>query len=101
MYDGSRMIDLYRDLESIPYLRGGAILPFTDEISPLQTCGNPGSLHISVYSGRNGSFCLYEDDNESCGYKEGICCTTQMDYEENKETGRVVFTIGAAQARLR
>ena len=98
MYDGSRMIDLYRDLESIPVLApAGAILPFTDEISPLQTCGNPGSLHISVYSGRNGSFCLYEDDNESCGYKEGICCTTQMDYEENKETGRVVFTIGAAQ----
>ena len=98
MYDGDRIIDLYRGIESIPVLApAGGILPFTDEISAVQAGKNPDSLHIMVYAGKNGSFTLYEDDNETCGYEEGICCTTPMLYEEDKDGGKAVFTILPAE----
>ena len=91
MYEGDRVLDMYRGIENIPVLApAGGILPFTDEISAVQAEKNPDSLHIMVYAGRNGEFELYEDDNESCDYMEGVCCTTRMTYEEGKQD---VFTI--------
>ena len=50
-YSGGRMMDLYRTLDSIPVLvKEVSILPFTDEISGVQTVKNPDSLE-------NQSFC--------------------------------------------
>ena len=72
-YSGGRMMDLYRTLDSIPVLvKEGSILPFTDEISGVQTVKNPNSLRIKVFAGKEGNFSLYEDDNETCRYQEGI-----------------------------
>lgn len=97
MYEGDRVLDMYRGIENIPVLApAGGILPFTDEISAVQAEKNPDSLHIMVYAGRNGEFELYEDDNESCDYMEGVCCTTRMTYEEGKQD---VFTIWPAAGR--
>lgn len=94
-YDGDRTIELYRSLESIPVLApAGTILPCTNEISPQQASTNPASLWIRVFGGKNGSFELYEDDNETCDYQRGICCTTKMEYCEAEQA---VFTIHPAQ----
>lgn len=94
MYDGGRMLDLYRDLTSMPVLaKAGAILPFTEEIDGVQAGKNPGSLHIRVFAGADGSFSLYEDDNETCGYETGDCVVTRMHYAQAQ---RAVFTIEPA-----
>lgn len=91
MYEGNRILDMYREIENIPVLApAGAILPFTDEISAVQAEKNPDSLHIMVYAGENGEFELYEDDNETCDYESGVCCTTRLSYCENE---KAVFTI--------
>ena len=95
IYDGDRILDLYRGIESIPVLASaGSILAFTDEISAVQAQKNPESLHIMVYAGKNGAFELYEDDNVSCAYEEGISCTTKMVYCEDKKS---IFTIYPAE----
>lgn len=95
IYQGGRMLDLYRDLTSIPVLaKAGSILPFTEEISAPQAVKNPGSLIIYAYAGADGAFTLYEDDNETCAYQQGICVKTLITYQEKAEA---VLTINEAQ----
>ena len=91
MYDGGRMIDMYRDLSSIPVLaKAGAILPFTDEISSLEATKNPTSFRVKVYAGADGVFELYEDDNETCGYETGDCVKTKFEYQEQEKSEFII-----------
>lgn len=94
-YEGGRRMEMYRGIESIPVLaHEGAILPFTDEISGVQAGKNPDSLHIRVFAGNDGMFELYEDDNETCAYEDGVCCLTKMVYTEDDE--KAVFSVEPA-----
>ena len=96
-YEGGRMVDMYRTLDSIPVLaKAGGILVMTDEIRGTEVEKNPESLNIRVFPGADGSFRLYEDDNETCAYENGACVFTEMDYKE-KDQG--VFTIHPAQGK--
>ena len=96
VYAGGRTLDLYRSLDSIPVLApAGAILPLTDEISGTQAASNPTSLRIKVFAGADGDFTLYEDDNATQAYLNGVCVTTPMTYRE--ADGRAVFTVHPAQ----
>ncbi len=98
MYEGGRKMDMYRDLNSIPVLaKAGGIVPFTKEISAASAVSNPGSLWIRVFAGADGSFTLYEDDNETCRYKEDVCVKTLMTYSEGE---RDVFVIHPAKGEL-
>lgn len=98
-YSGGRSLDLYRGLESIPVLaKAGGILPLTDEISGVEAESNPKSLRIRVFAGADGSFTLYEDDNETCDYEKGICAETMMEYREEEDAS--VFTIHPARGDL-
>lgn len=96
IYDGGRTLTMYRDLTSIPVLaKAGGILPTTEEIHSHQAVNNPASLHVFVYAGADGSFTLYEDDNETCGYQGGACVKTRMEYQEGPK--EAVFTIEPAR----
>ena len=96
-YEGGRMVDMYRTLDSIPVLaKAGGILVMTDEIRGTEAEKNPESLNIRVFPGADGSFRLYEDDNETCAYENDACVFTEMDY---KEKDQVVFTIHPAQGK--
>lgn len=76
-----RKITFYRGLDSMPVLaKGGAIVPETDEIAGNLVEKNPQSLRIKVYAGADGHFDLYEDDNTTCGYEDGHCAITSMDF---------------------
>ena len=91
------MVDMYRTLDSIPVLaKAGGILVMTDEIRGTEAEKNPESLNIRVFPGADGSFRLYEDDNETCAYENGACVFTEMDY---KEKDQAVFTIHPAQGK--
>ena len=99
VYTGGRTLDLYRSLDSIPVLApAGAILPLTDEITGAQAASNPASLRIKVFAGADGDFTLYEDDNTTQKYLNGVCLTTPMTYREGD--GRAVFTVHPAQGEL-
>lgn len=96
IYEGGRTMGMYRNLNSIPVLaKAGGILPFTREISASQAVKNPDSLWIRVYAGADGRFVLYEDDNESCRYQEGICAKTVITYTEGEK--QAVFTVALAE----
>lgn len=98
IYDGNRILNMYRDLNSVPVLaKAGAILPFTDEINAVQAVKNPSELRLKVYSGADGSFELYEDDNETCGYEQADCVKTNFKYTE---ADGVEFVIGPVRGNL-
>ena len=70
--------------ERIPlYIRSGAILPmgsdmqYHDEKQPLE-------LTLYVYAGADGSFVLYEDENENNGYEKGNYSTIRFMYDDSK-----------------
>lgn len=99
VYSGGRTLDLYRALDSIPVMApAGAILTLTDEISGTQAASNPASLRIKVFAGADGDFTLYEDDNTTQAYLDGVCVNTPMTYRE--ADGRAVFTVHPAQGEL-
>lgn len=101
MYEGNRLMDMYRSLDSIPVLaKAGSILPFTDEISAVEACSNPKSLHIKVYAGDNGTFRLYEDDNETCDYEKNVSAVTSMVYTENDEAEFVIYPVEGEKTLL-
>ena len=97
-YEGGKTLDMYRSLESIPvFAKAGGIIPLTEEISGCEAEKNPESLYIKVFAGADGDFTLYEDDNETCSYENGVCVTTDMEYSEGD---MAVFNIYGAKGML-
>lgn len=63
-YTGCKTIDLYREIDKYPVLaKAGAIVPLdaeaTENGAPL-----PKHLHLKAFCGADGSFTLYEDDEQ-------------------------------------
>jgi alpha-glucosidase (family GH31 glycosyl hydrolase) len=83
-YSGNRTMMMYRSLEEMPVLiKMGDIIPLTDE----KTADvNPSSFEIKCYMGCDGTFNLYEDDNKTSAYIDGIKATTlfKNDWEKKK-----------------
>ena len=97
IYSGGRMLDMYRDIHSIPVLaHAGAIVPMTGEILGTAAVQNPETLTIRVYGGADGSFTLYEDDNETNAYLKGEAVNTKMELNWEKKS----FTIFPAEGKL-
>ena len=98
IYEGGRMMDMYRDINTMPvFAKAGAVIPMTEEIDAVSTCGNPSSLTLKVYAGADGSFSLYEDDNETCDYEKGICAITEFEW---KWDGEQRFAVHPVQGEL-
>lgn len=92
-----RTFDMYRPLDSIPVLvKAGGIVPMTEEIDSKEAAANPEKLYLRIFSGADGSFTLYEDDNETIAYQNGECALTEytLNWEKEKK-----FTISAVRGR--
>lgn len=76
------------------FVRAGAIVPmgpvmqYTDQ-------DRSAPLTITVYTGADGSFSLYEDDGTSTAYKQGAFSRIPIRYDER--TGAV--TLGAREGK--
>jgi alpha-glucosidase (family GH31 glycosyl hydrolase) len=90
IYEGDMMVDMYRDIDSIPVLAPeGAIIPMyrsdrTNDLSREQP------LEIHIWRG-NGHYELYEDDGETVAYRDGKFAITTFDLTE--DGGRITLTI--------
>lgn len=90
-YDGGRRISLYRPIETLPVLaKAGAIVPMTGEGE--YGIGNPTSLEFRVFTGADGAFELYEDDDAL----EPRAARTQVSWSDADAT----FTIHPATGEL-
>ena len=95
-YRGGRMMNMYRGLSSFPVLvKAGAIIPMTEELESIQK--NPVKMCLHVYPGGEGSFLLYEDDNETEDYKKGSFVKTPVTFSWNSEERTAELVIKAPQ----
>jgi hypothetical protein len=87
---GNQTITANAPLSEIPlYVKAGSIVPMGPNIQYATQSANP--LEIRVYSGANGSFTLYEDENDNYDYEHGTFASIPMSY--NDATG--ILTIGS------
>jgi alpha-D-xyloside xylohydrolase len=87
---GGQHIEADAPYEKIPvFVKEGAILPFGPELQyTAEKKADPVTLY--VYTGRDATFSLYEDEDTSYNYEKGAYCIIPMTYKESTGT----LTIG-------
>ena len=94
IYEGGRMIKMYRGLESIPVLaKEGAIIPLSSNDKD-NNWKNPKGMTVRIFRGNN-TFELYEDDGETNEYKDGNSAITRYTVQESD--GCLSFLISPAE----
>jgi hypothetical protein len=92
VYDGDRMVELHRDLGSVPaLLRAGGILPLAAE-DDLDATRNPERLELLVAPGADGEFTLVEDDGTGATPHDIPAARTTITWRQSAG----VLEIGAA-----
>lgn len=67
------------------YVKAGSILPFGPEVQ-YSTEKNWDNLEIRIYPGLDGSFILYEDENDNYNYEKGKYSTIQFKWDDAKRS---------------
>jgi len=93
---GGREITADAPLSEIPlYVREGAILPFGPELQyVMEKPADP--IRLYVYTGRDGSFTLYEDEGINYNYEQGQYATLPITWSEKERK----LTLGARQGEF-
>jgi alpha-D-xyloside xylohydrolase len=80
---GRRSIEASAPLDRLPlFVRAGSILPLGPDIEyAAEKPANP--IEIRVYRGANGTFTLYEDENDGYKYEKGVYSTIPLSWDES------------------
>jgi len=95
--EGGKSIDAAATLDRLPlYVRAGSIVPMGPDLEyAAERPADP--IELRVYPGANGSFTLYEDENDGYDYEKGVYATIPMHWDDAGGT----LTIGERQGRFR
>jgi len=87
---GGKAIDSPVTVERIPlFVRAGSIVPIGPDVEyAAEKAADP--VELRVYQGANGSFTLYEDENDGYRYEKGAYATIPIAWDETSKT----LTIG-------
>jgi len=87
---GGKAFEVAATLEHIPlFVRAGSILPLGPDVEyATEKAADP--LELRIYPGADGSFTLYEDENDTYHYESGVYSTIQFDWNDKTST----LTIG-------
>ena len=90
---GEQTIQATAPLEKLPlYVRAGSILPLGPTME--WTTEKPEDpIELRIYSGADGDFTLYEDENDNYNYEKGAHATIVMHWDDAAHT----LTIGSRQ----
>ena len=87
---GGNTLDAPSPIDRMPlYVRAGSILPLGPDVEfAAEKSSDP--IELRIYRGANGSFTLYEDENDSYDYERGVCATILLSWDDSTNT----LTIG-------
>jgi alpha-D-xyloside xylohydrolase len=87
--DGGVTLNADAPLLRIPlYARAGSILPMGPDVQYSTEKVDP--IELRVYTGANGTFTLYEDENDNYNYEKGVHATIPISWDDASHT----LTIG-------
>jgi len=94
--EGGRAIDAPAPIDRLPlYVRAGSILPMGPEMEwSNEKPEDP--IELRVYRGADGDFTLYEDENDTYDYEQGVYSTIPLHWDDAKQT----LTIGDRQGKF-
>jgi alpha-D-xyloside xylohydrolase len=95
-FKGGQTIEADAPYTDIPiYVKTGSIIPCGPEIQyTTETQADP--IRLFVYTGNDGSFMLYEDENVNYNYEKGNSSTIPLSYNEKGHT----LTVGKRQGKF-
>ncbi|HEV2490363.1 MAG TPA: glycoside hydrolase family 31 protein [Candidatus Acidoferrales bacterium] len=95
-FAGPAVVDASAPLDRIPlYVRAGSILPMGPDIQ-YSTEKPADPIELRIYAGANGSFALYEDENDNYDYEKGIHATIPFHWDDASHA----LTIGDRQGQF-
>ena len=68
------------------FVRAGSIVPFNGEDTEYATQKTSAPMEIRVYPGRNATFTLHEDDNETYDYEKGAYSDIAFSWDDASST---------------
>jgi alpha-D-xyloside xylohydrolase len=93
---GGVAVDADAPLARMPlYVRAGSIVPMGPELQ-YSNEKPEDPIELRVYAGANGSFTLYEDENDSYDYEKGAYATIPIVWDDGAKT----LTIGARAGKF-
>ncbi len=93
VHNGGQEITKTTNLNTIPlYIKAGSIVPIGPNVQ-YATEQNWDNLEVRIYEGADGTFTLYEDENDNYNYEKGIYATITFGWNEKTRT----LTIGERQ----
>lgn len=86
---GGKNINIDVPIDIIPlYIPAGSIIPLGPEIQYAYQKIDP--IEVRIYNGKNGSFDLYEDENDNYDYEKGVYSIIHFNWDDSLK----IFTIG-------
>jgi len=93
---GGKQIMADAPLSRLPlYVRAGSIVPLGPDLE-WSTEKPADPIELRVYRGADGTFTLYEDENDNYNYEKGVHATIPFHWDEAKQ----VLTIGDRQGQF-
>jgi alpha-D-xyloside xylohydrolase len=90
---GGQTVTASAPLDHLPlYVRAGSVLPL-GPMMQYSTETAPDPMEVRVYPGADGSFTLYDDENDNYNYEKGMYATIPLTWNNTTRT----LTIGARQ----
>ncbi|MBN2180938.1 MAG: DUF5110 domain-containing protein [Sedimentisphaerales bacterium] len=87
-YSGGQTLQVPSPIDEIPlFVKAGSILPMGPFIQFAAESVDP--LEIRIYPGADGSFTLYEDENDNYNYEKGLYST--IDFKWDDKNRRVII----------
>jgi len=93
---GEREVTGEAPLDRLPlYVRAGSILPLGPELEwSTEKAADP--IEVRVYRGSDGTFTMYEDENDTYNYEKGAYATIPLRWDDAKG----ILTIGDRQGQF-
>lgn len=83
-YDGGLKVKADASYETMPlFIRAGSIIPMGPFIQYSTEKSDP--LEIRIYTGADGEFILYEDENDNYNYEKGVFSTITFNWDDAKK----------------
>ncbi len=84
--NGGQTINKEVPIDIIPlYIKAGSIIPWGPKVQ-YATEKKWDNLEIRIYTGANGEFVLYEDENDNYNYEKGIYSTIKFKWNDQNRT---------------
>jgi alpha-D-xyloside xylohydrolase len=95
-YNGGQRARFEAPIDKIPLLvKAGSIIPMGPFVQ-YSTEKPADPIELRIYKGANGSFTLYEDENDNYNYEKGVFATIAFNWDDASKT----LTIGARKGEF-